>query len=489
MPVSMEEMLERIDAIGRELEDISNQNRGNTLDPDTKTHWDALRVERDDLSKRVAETRERDEYIRSIKGEPTRGETANDQFVNVATRPARDKAPDNVYALEEYHARSTSQESYQRMLTDGARRAIEEIEFLGPNVDEAKAKETAERTIRRDASGEVAQYVLAYASPTYNRAFGKSIAGIGLNPDEQRTLGIASQGGQLPVPIQIDPTVTLVSNGYINPLRQIARNVQMTGYEWRGVSTTGITAHYGAEGAVAADDSPTLLQPTIDAERAWTFVPYTFEAGQDWVGLEEELGVCIADAKDLLEATMFLTGAGHASSQPKGVLRSTSTVQGTALNTNAGTVFTVQHVYELETALPPRFRPNASWVMNKAVVQRIRQFDTAGGAALWTSLSGGGAPLQAPMPDRLIGYPVYELTTMSTAVPSASGASWALFGDFSKFIIADRIGMSIQTIPQVFSGNTAGGIAYPTGQQGLYAFWRNSSDVMGSNAFRAGTQS
>jgi HK97 family phage major capsid protein len=165
-------------------------------------------------------------------------------------------------------------------------------------------------------------------------------------------------------------------------------------------------------------------------------------------------------------------------------------VQGTALNTNAGTVFTVQHIYELETALPPRFRPNASWVFNKAVAQRIRQFDTAGGASLWTSFSPG-APLQAGMPDRLIGYPAYELSTMSTAIPSASGASWALFGDFSQFVIADRMGMSIQLIPNLFSVGTpaAAGIAYPTGQRGLLAFWRNSSDVMSSNAFRVGTQS
>ena len=78
---------------------------------------------------------------------------------------------------------------------------------------------------------------------------------------------------------------------------------------------------------------------------------------------------------------------------------------------------------------------------------------------------------------------------MSTAVPSSSGASWALFGDFSKFIIADRVGMSIELIPQIFAGNTAGGLSYPTGQRGLFAWWRNSSDVMSSNAFRAGTQS
>ncbi len=488
--MGIEEMLERADTITRELEEITNESRGRLLEPDEKSRYEGLRVEREDIVARINETKARDEYLRSIKDEPGRREDTNGQFVNV-TRPQRDRAPDNVFALEEYHSRANSPESLKRIFIDGARRAVDSLEFNAPGCDEAAAKTNLEVVLRRDNEhSETAQYVLRHASPTYRSAFRKQLSGAFMSSEEMRALGIASQGGQFPVPIQIDPTVTLVSNGYINPLREIARNVTMTGYEWRGVSTTGITAHYGAEGAVAADDSPTLLQPTIDAERAWTFVPYSFEAGQDWNGLEEELGVCIADAKDLVEATMFLTGAGHASSQPKGVLRSASTVQGTALNTNAGTVFTVQHVYEMETALPPRFRPNATWVFNKAVAQRIRQFDTAGGAALWTPLaSDQGGPLSFGMPTGLIGYPVRELTTMSTAVPSGTGATWCLFGDFSKFIIADRIGMSVQVIPQVFNGNTAGGIAYPTGQQGLYAFWRNSSDVMSSNAFRAGTQS
>ncbi len=483
---SIEEMLARADEIKAELREIQSENKLNLLSPADQERWDQLRTEAKDIRDRIAASEARQRELAEIAGDETRGKReAGADFINI-TRPPKDKAPDDVFAVEEYHSRASSQEHLGRLYTDGAKRAMESMRFSDTRAEPERVKAHMEHVLNHDSGREVALRVLQYGGELYQRAFGKYLAGAQLSSEEQRSLGIGSQGGQMPVPIQIDPTVTLVSNGVINPLRQIARNVTMTGYEWRGVSTTGVTAVYVAEGATSTDGSPTLVQPTIDAEQARCFVPFSFEVGMDWAGLEAELGGAIADAKDVLEATQFLTGAGHASNAPKGVLRSASTVIGTALNTNAGTVFAVGNIYDLETALPPRFRANGSFVLNKAVVQRIRQFDTSGGASLWNAYP---APLQTGMPSRLIGYPVYELSTMSTAAVSSSGGSWGLFGDFSKFIIADRVGMSIELIPQIFAGNTAGGLSYPTGQRGLFAWWRNSSDVMSSNAFRAGTQS
>ena len=482
--MSIEEMEARIDEIQRELKELAAENRGNLLSPADQDRWDKWKDEAKDLRARITATEERQAELAEITGDtrPERRQVGyDDSFVNV-TRPNRDKGPDNPFDLEAYHPLASSQDHLRRLYTSGAKRAMESLDFADTRADGDRAKTHMEHVLNHDPSKEVALRVIQYGSELYQRAFGKHLAGKMLSGEEQRSLGIGAQGGAFPVPIQIDPTVTLVSNGVINPLRQISRNVTMTGYEWRGVSTTGVTATYVTEGATSGDGSPTLLQPTIDAEQARVFVPFSFEVGMDWDSLQSELGGAIADSKDVLEATAFLTGAGHASALPKGVLRSASTVLGTALNTNAGTVFTVQNIYELENALPPRFRANGTWVANRAVFQRIRQFDTAGGASLWVQL-------QNNLPAQLVGYNAYELSTMSTAVPSGSGASWALFGDFSKFIIADRIGMSIELIPQVFAGNTAGGLSYPTGQRGLFAWWRNSSDVMSSNAFRAGTQS
>ena len=45
---------------------------------------------------------------------------------------------------------------------------------------------------------------------------------------------------------------------------------------------------------------------------------------------------------------------------------------------------------------------------------------------------------------------------------------------------AHRIGLLIGLIPHLFGSNRR-----PTGERGLYAYWRNGSKVVDANAFRA----
>ena len=43
----------------------------------------------------------------------------------------------------------------------------------------------------------------------------------------------------------------------------------------------------------------------------------------------------------------------------------------------------------------------------------------------------------------------------------------------------DRIGLSVEVIPHLVGTNHR-----PTGQRGLYAYWRNGAGVLSANAFR-----
>jgi HK97 family phage major capsid protein len=61
----------------------------------------------------------------------------------------------------------------------------------------------------------------------------------------------------------------------------------------------------------------------------------------------------------------------------------------------------------------------------------------------------------------------------------AAGANVILAGDFSRYIIVDRIGMSVQYVPQIFGANQR-----PTGQSGWVAYWRVGADCADPNAFR-----
>jgi HK97 family phage major capsid protein len=56
----------------------------------------------------------------------------------------------------------------------------------------------------------------------------------------------------------------------------------------------------------------------------------------------------------------------------------------------------------------------------------------------------------------------------------------AIYGDFSQFLIVDRIGMTVELVPHLFGAANR----YPIGQRALYCYWRTSSDVVVQNAFR-----
>ena len=79
----------------------------------------------------------------------------------------------------------------------------------------------------------------------------------------------------------------------------------------------------------------------------------------------------------------------------------------------------------------------------------------------------------------LLGKPAYESSVMTSAL--TAGSKILIFGDFRYFLIVDRIGMNLDLIPHLFGASNR-----PTGQRGLYAFWRNSCKVLDINAFRMG---
>jgi HK97 family phage major capsid protein len=247
--------------------------------------------------------------------------------------------------------------------------------------------------------------------------------------------------------------------------------------EWRGVTSAGVTASYATEAAPASDNSPTLAQPPFITKRAQCFVPVSIELTQDWGSLQTELGSLIQDAKDDLEATKFTTGTG--TNEPKGILvAATSTV-----SAGSGLSISINDIYNAEVALPPRFRARAQWIANRFIFNKIRQFDTAGGASLWVPNFQMG--IQNNVPDggntgfNLIGYPANEASAFPAAT-SPTLTKMMLIGDLRYYVIVERVGMDIELIPHIF--DTATG--FPKGQRGIYAFWRNHADAIDVNAFR-----
>ena len=191
------------------------------------------------------------------------------------------------------------------------------------------------------------------------------------------------------------------------------------------------------------------------------------------------MAIMLGDSKDVLEATKFAVGSG--TNEPFGVITGATTVF-TASNTNS---LVVADIYGVHNALGPRFRRAASWSMRNEVADRIRQLDTAGGANLWIdNLQLRSAAVPNSMTDGrmgagLLGKAAYEATGQSGTF--TTGQLIGVIGDFGYYKIVDRIGLSIETIPHLF-GAAQGNL--PTGQRGLYAYWRVGAKVLDANAFR-----
>jgi HK97 family phage major capsid protein len=474
---SIDELLDYQKEVRERLTEINQEHAGLPLPDEARAEWDELTAEDKEIDARVKDLRARDAYIEGLSDSPANVERADEPVVDRSSSNGRFPVR-NVYDLYEYRKASRSMDEEANLLRQGALKIVERAVFPHPDAKREVAQEHIERLLNTIDGGDeeysdgvrgaLARRIVATGSPIYRRAFGKAFLQQPLTSEEQRALSLTGASGGFAVPFTLDPTIIPTSNGSVNPWRVISRVIPITGDEWRGVSSAGVTASYKAEASEAGDNSPTLAQPTVSTERADAFVPFSVEIGGDWTGLQAEIARLINDAKDDLEAVKFAVGTG--TNEPFGVLTGTTNTVNAAAGADA---FTLANLYSLKSALPPRYRPRASFVADDAIYTRVRQFDTVGSPSMvWAD------SLQDERPPRLLGKPAYEASGMPD--DATTGNKFLLYGDFSRFVIVERVGMNIELIPHLFGANRR-----PTGERGYFAWWRNGSKVVDANGFRA----
>jgi len=344
-----------------------------------------------------------------------------------------------------------------------------------------------ERMIRDDDDPEarVARFVVEASSRDYFRAFGKWMrdtvsGGHEWTPEEREavqrvrflersmTLGTGANGGFL-LPHELDPNVIISSTGYVDPMRQISR-VATTAYnEKRFVTSTGVTSHWYAEEADVSDDSPALLQLAITCRKAMAFTAVSFELFED-SDIARQIGRLFADSKAAEEARVFTTGNG--TTEPKGVITALVAAGGSTVIATGTNVLAGVDLYNNQAALPARWRPNAKWMLNVSILNGYRQIAQASGLN-YSIVNDSTAP------PTMLGWPAYENGTMDGTLTGAAADYTVLSGDFQQFAIVDRIGTTIEVVPQLFGANRR-----PTGQRGFLMHWRVGSDVLVADAFR-----
>lgn len=477
------------------LTELNADFAGLPLPDAERAEFAGLTEQNDEIGKRIRELEQRHAMIARFSEDPARIEREQTELEKrLNSRDAQGTSREHdIYDLSRMSIDPTDPDRARMEYRDRALRAIEVARFptrdaSGRPIDKATIQTNIERLMNSSQEGEpgapqpgaVARHILITGSPAYRRGFWKQVSGTPLLRDEQRALSLGGSGGGFAIPFALDPTLIPISNSVVNPTRALARIETIAGANtWIGVTSAAVTASRVAELTEATDTAGTpLLQPSATVTKAHAFVPFSIEVGEDWPALESQFTMLIGQAKDDEEAVSFVTGVGTTVNPQGFVVAATAGGQNVAAAT--GLTITAANLYALEAALPPRYRPNESFVANRGIYNVLRSIDTAGGAALWLYMAQG-LDTQAPRPGNtgatLLGRGAWEASAMQATVVNATKIM--VVGDFNYFLIVDRIGMTVELIPHVF-GATA---RYPIGQRGLYAYWRNTSRALTNTAF------
>lgn len=485
-PRTREEIVARMDEIRARQEELDRQYAGALMEGEDEAEFEVLDAEYHELEKTIAQMERR---ARSIERKANGTGAVSGDGAAAASAPFRTNAdtrksiPENVFDLVAYRGFASSLDELKGLWVEGAKRVDEGLVYETDSPDKVRnhvarlleAERGSSETIKPSES--FAHRMLVTGNPAYDRAFGKLVLGRPLNEGERRLVEAAVShtglGSETPVPVTIDPTVLLTSDGQVNPLRQIARTVTITGNKWRGISSDGATVAYEAELTQVGDQTPTIDAPEATVQKAHGYVEFSIEVDQDWPAFRSELAMMFADAKDAKEAEKFLFGTG--TNEPEGLLAASPVgLVGSAseIETATAATFALGDLYALKAALPARWRARAAWLANDGIFGEVRQFGDDSNNTFWTDLSGD-------TPALLLGKPVYEASEMSADLTIADNPL-VVYGDFSRgFVIVDRVGMNVELIPHVLGANRR-----PIGARALYVYFRNTSKVLTVKAFR-----
>jgi len=97
---------------------------------------------------------------------------------------------------------------------------------------------------------------------------------------------------------------------------------------------------------------------------------------------------------------------------------------------------------EMEHSIDPAYRRNASWMMSDNALNKSKLILDTQGRPLWAAGIAGGAP------DTLLGYPLIINNDMAVM---AANAKSVLFGDLSKYIIRDVLGITLLRLEERYA--------------------------------------
>ena len=358
---------------------------------------------------------------------------------------------------------------------DAARKITDEAgSFVAPE-RQAFIEGLVSRSTDNSDGDAIARALVATERPAYRSAFLKAVRGDGalLDDDERRAvaearaMSLTTTAGGFGVPVLIDPTIIVTTGTGLLGILPYVRVENITTNEWKGVSAAATAWSFDAESAEVSDDASTFAQPSVKTHKAQALIPFSIEIEMDYPGFAAEMSTLLSDGYMDLLANKMMTGTGTI--EPFGLfVATTTTVDVTTDNT-----FGAPDLDKVWAALPEKHRANASWVMNVDVENDIRGFGSGTATSRYTvNQTAEGINL-------LNGKRVI-LSDYAPTWTGTDGANILIVGDLRRYVVAQRIGMTVELVPHL----TSTGNNRPNGTRGLYAFARVGANVVDGGAFR-----
>jgi HK97 family phage major capsid protein len=459
------------------------------LDPEAQTEWASLDEVDKELTARIAEAKARRDRLAALPESSVERPFTGRTIVTTQTS----RVPEDVFALEQYRNRSTSETEMLQAFRDGAMFAVERAGYPNPqsNPDVERAHlqrllDHADQPSPQNPSRELARLILATGHPTYLRAFTKYIQGRPLTPEEQfraaapLTVQTDATGG-FAVPFYFDPTLLHVGAWTnVNPYRAVCSVKTIVGTDtYNAPTAAAFTVGRAAEAAAAVEGPGAIGQISAIVGKVHGFGGISMELLADRPDIVSELASLISEAKDTEEESIFTSGVGDALGagfNPIGMFCAHGTSgMYTHVDTAGSNTLAAADALTLEAAVPIRHRgQGAVAMMSRNYIRRFQALETTGG-----QLFGGqyynavGFVAEGPTGNtglRFLGYPLYEVPSAPATI--ADNDMVLFIGDPKSYYIVERAGMTVEVIPHIFDGANP---SMPLGRRGIYAWWRNTA--------------
>lgn len=283
------------------------------------------------------------------------------------------------------------------------------------------------------------------ASKEYHKSFFDGMRGKFKNTADVLSVGVAADGGYT-VPDEFANAIIegLKEDGV---MRRLATTINTSSGTLK-IPSAGddAVATWTDEKAAYSQTDVSFGQVTLSHHKLGAIIKATEELLNDSAfNIEAYIQRALTRAIGVAEEAAFITGTGvdPQDDRPTGVI-----TDATGLLTCAtpGTI-KADDIINLIYDLKAPYRKRAVFMTNDATLAGIRKLKDGNGIYMWQPALTQGQP------DRLMGYPVE--TSPEYPVLGATAGTYVplLFGDFSWYYIAERKGMTIKALNELFAVN------------------------------------